>query len=83
MFTEGYWVAQDGAGNRLARGTEAEARKAAADYDAKKEAAGNEPTYNYVIFDENLIKIKAENGQPVFPQNLSRNLPTAKGQAMP
>jgi hypothetical protein len=41
------------------------------------------PTYNYVVFDENLIKIKAENGQPVFPQNLSRDLPTAKGQAMP
>jgi hypothetical protein len=45
--------------------------------------ASLERTYNYVIFDENLIKIKAENGQPVFPQNLSRDLPTVTGQGMP
>jgi hypothetical protein len=44
---------------------------------AKAEARANEirngRTYNYVAFDENLIKITGENGQPVTPQ----------GQAMP
>ena len=79
MFTEGYWVAQDGAGNRLAKGTEAEVRKAAADYDAKKETAGNDPTYNYVVFDENLIRITEENGNRIpASQALA-----ALGQAMP
>ena len=36
-------------------------------------------TYNYVVFDENLIKIKAENGQPVSTQEFAQ----APGQAMP
>jgi hypothetical protein len=79
MFTEGYWVAQDGAGNRLAKGTEAEVKKAAADYDAKKETAGNDPTYNYVVFDENLIKITEENGNRI-PTSQALAAP---GQAMP
>ena len=80
MFTEGYWVAQDGAGNRLAKGTEEEARKAAADYDAKKETAGNEPTYNYVVFDENLIKILAENGEQVGNAASASTLSAARRQ---
>jgi len=63
MFAEGYWVAQDGAGNRLVKGTEEEARKAAEDYDAKKETAGNEPTRNLVIFDDSKIKIVSKNGR--------------------
>jgi hypothetical protein len=36
-------------------------------------------TYNYVVFDENLIKIKAENGQPISTQEFAQ----APGQAMP
>jgi RNA polymerase sigma factor (sigma-70 family) len=80
MFTEGYWVAQDGAGNRLAKGTEEEARKAAADYDAKKETAGNEPTYNYVVFDESLIKILAENGEQVGNAASASTLSAARRQ---
>jgi hypothetical protein len=36
-------------------------------------------TYNYVVFDESLIKIKAENGQPISTQEFAQ----APGQAMP
>lgn len=52
---------------------------AAESYAAEKQAEGftteikREGTYNYVIFDEKLIKITNENGTPVTPQ----------GQAMP
>jgi hypothetical protein len=34
-------------------------------------------TYNYVVFDENLIKIKAENGQPISRESASATTPTA------
>ena len=41
------------------------------------------PTYNYVVFDENLIKITAENGQPVTMQdaqagNVSTDTPSIR-----
>jgi hypothetical protein len=54
-------------------GTEELARKAAKPGDTVREMTGgferweviHKPTYNYVIFDESVIKITAENGQPV------------------